>query len=71
MPENKTSELTFTAEELAGNIDEETINLDTGDDSPVVVYVNGKFYPIISIEADDEEGRIVLNIGTQEVKSES
>jgi hypothetical protein len=40
-------------------------------DTGVVACIGGKYYPVVSIEADEDEGLAVLNIGTQEVKRES
>lgn len=71
MPDTNLGELTFTVEALTMSLDEACGDLDTEDESPVVAYVNGKFYPILSLESDKEEGRLVLNIGTKEVPNES
>ena len=72
MPENTNTNTQFIdAEDTVDMIQDCANELDTSVESPVLAYVNGRFYPIISAEANDDEGWIVLNVGTQEVKPES
>lgn len=62
---------TYTAESFTAEIVDAASYLEDYDESKVVAYVNGKVYPVISIENDEDEGWVVLNIGTKEVQREA